>query len=137
MPDILSPSIRSQLMSKVKSRNTKIERQVRTTLHGLGYRFRLHRNDLPGNPDIVLPKYKTAIFVHGCFWHQHPNCNKARRPSTNIQFWNNKLDANIQRDKINIYELEARDWKVFVLWECELKNKKYLERKFSNILKSE
>ena len=109
-------------MAAIKSKNTKPEIAVRKLLHSLGYRFRLHRKDLPGSPDIVLPKYKTVIFVHGCFWHRHKNCKYATSPKTREEFWENKFKQNVERDKNNFKELKNLNWKVLVLWECEVKN---------------
>ena len=94
---------------------------VRRGLHARGFRFRLHRKDLPGNPDIVLPKYRTIVFVHGCFWHSHPNCKRASRPATNQEFWNEKLDRNAQRDQRNYQALRDSGWKAVVIWECEIR----------------
>jgi len=111
---------RSRNMSAIKSKNTKPEIAVRKLLHSMGYRFRLHRKDLPGSPDIVLPKYKTVIFVHGCFWHRHENCKYASTPKTRKEFWENKFNKNIKRDKNNLKELKNLNWKVLVIWECEL-----------------
>ena len=111
---------RSRNMSAIKSKNTKPEIAVRKLLHSMGYRFRLHRKDLPGSPDIVLPKYKTFIFVHGCFWHRHENCKYASTPKTRKEFWENKFNKNIKRDKNNFKELKKLNWKVLVIWECEL-----------------
>jgi len=105
-------------MSSVKNKNTKPELLVRSLLHKNGLRFRLHGKDLPGSPDIVLPKFKTAVFVHGCFWHGH-SCPKGRRPETNENFWNEKLDENMNRDKSNYSALRDMEWKVEVIWECE------------------
>jgi len=105
-------------MSSVKNKNTKPERFVRSLLHAGGLRFRLHKKDLPGSPDIVLPKFNTVIFVHGCFWHGH-DCSKGRRPETNTDFWNEKLDRNLQRDKINYEALKNLGWNVKIIWECE------------------
>ncbi|MEQ8228517.1 MAG: very short patch repair endonuclease [Rhodospirillales bacterium] len=111
---------RSENMSRVRSKNTSPEMTVRRALHRAGFRFRLHRKDLPGRPDIVLPKKRLCIFVNGCFWHQHPRCPKSKRPKTNAEFWNAKLDANIIRDKKNHAALRQLGWKVLVLWECEI-----------------
>ena len=113
---------RSKNMSAIKSKNTKPEIIVRKFLHSKGYRFRIHRRDLPGSPDIVLPKYKTAIFVHGCFWHRHQGCKYATNPKTRIKFWENKFNQNIKRDKENILSLRNLKWEVLVVWECQLKN---------------
>lgn len=124
MPDMFSHEKRSEIMSKVHSSNTTPEIRVRKLLHGLGYRFRLQRRDLPGNPDIVLPKYKTVIFVHGCFWHGCPSCKRAQiRPQTNTEYWEKKLNRTLQRDKDNIAALENLNWNVVIVWECETKKK--------------
>jgi DNA mismatch endonuclease (patch repair protein) len=108
-------------MAQVKGKNTKPELVVRRTLHALGYRFRLHRGDLPGRPDIVLPKYKTAIFVHGCFWHRHPNCARSSTPKTRVDFWQDKFDTNVARDTRNTQALKDAGWRVLTIWECETK----------------
>jgi DNA mismatch endonuclease (patch repair protein) len=113
---------RSRLMARVKGKNTKPELIVRRGLHRLGYRFRLHRGDLPGRPDIVLPKYRTAIFVHGCFWHRHPGCSKASTPKTRADFWLDKFATNVARDGRNVEALEAGGWQVLIVWECETKD---------------
>lgn len=115
---------RSEIMSKVHSKNTTPEIRVRKLLHSMGYRYRLHNNDLPGKPDIVLPKYRTVIFVHGCFWHGCPTCRHAKiRPQTNSDYWNKKLDRNIQRDRENQEKLQDLGWRVLIVWECETKRK--------------
>lgn len=119
--DIVSQQTRSKMMASVKSRNTKPEMLVRSLLHRLGYRFRLHRKDLPGKPDIVLPKYKKIIFVHGCFWHQHPGCPKSNRPTTRRAFWEKKLNENVERDKTIVRDLRDAGWSVHVVWECQTK----------------
>ena len=124
-------------MAAIKSKDTKPEIAVRKLLHSLGYRFRLHRKDLPGSPDIVLPKYKTVIFVHGCFWHRHENCKYATSPKTREEFWENKFNANIKRDLEVQKEIKNIGWKSIILWECEI-NKNILEIKklFSENLKN-
>lgn len=115
---------RSEIMSKVRSFNTTPELAIRKLLHGMGYRFRLHRKDLPGKPDIVLPKYNVVIFVNGCFWHGCPLCNHALiRPKTNNDYWNNKLDRTLERDKKNIVALKKLGWRVLTVWECQTKKK--------------
>ena len=125
MADTFDKVKRSEIMSKVHGKNTTPEIIVRRILFGLGYRYRLHRKDLPGKPDIVLPKYKTIINVNGCFWHGCPHCKHAQvRPATNQEYWNKKLDGNIARDRENQYMLEKSGWKVLVVWECETKKKK-------------
>ncbi len=106
-------------MSRVRARNTLPELTVRSALHGMGFRFRLHSRDLPGKPDIVLPRYHKVIYVHGCFWHQHKGCLKAKRPRTNQDFWNAKLDRNIARDQENYRDLCLRDWECLIVWECQ------------------
>lgn len=108
-------------MRAVKSKGTKPELKVRKLLHHAGYRYRLHRKDLPGNPDIVFPRRCAAIFIHGCFWHQHPGCRHADRPSSNNEYWTKKLNRNVERDERNIASLREMGWKALVLWECELK----------------
>lgn len=107
-------------MSAVKGKDTKPEILVRKWLHAAGYRFRLHVKELPGKPDIVLPKYKTVIFVNGCFWHQHQGCPHAKLPATNKEFWEDKLRKNAERDARNYQELRAMGWKVRIIWECEV-----------------
>jgi len=121
--DIWTRKKRSEVMSKIRGKNTKPELLLRKALFSLGYRYRLHRKDLPGKPDIVLPRYRTAIFVHGCFWHYHKNCKEGRIPSTNSNFWNTKLQKNIVRDANNIKKLKRTRWKVIVVWECDIEKK--------------
>jgi DNA mismatch endonuclease (patch repair protein) len=124
MADKFTAEKRSNIMSKVRSANTTPEIRVRKLLHRMGYRFRLHQTDLPGKPDIVLRKYKTVIFVHGCFWHGCPICRHAKiRPATNAEYWNKKLDRTIERDKENQRKLKEMGWCVMVIWECETKKK--------------
>jgi len=115
-------------MSRIKSENTMPEKIVRSALHKAGYRFRLHVNNLPGKPDIVLPKYKTVIFVHGCFWHRHLNCIDAKLPKTHTLFWAEKLHKNVLRDQKNQSELEHMGWKVLIVWECEILKTDFLEK---------
>ena len=124
---------RSRNMSAIKSKNTKPEIAVRKLLHSMGYRFRLHRKDLPGSPDIVLPKYKTVIFVHGCFWHRHENCKYASIPKTRKEFWENKFRANVKRDLEIQEKIKIMGWKYVVIWECEIKNKSIFEKNFNNL----
>lgn len=121
MTDVFTPEKRSDVMSRIKGRNTKPERVVRSLLHRMGYRFRLHRTDLPGKPDIVLPKYKSVIFVHGCFWHRHKDCKFAYTPKSRTDFWIKKLESNANRDQKIIGELTALGWKVITVWECDLR----------------
>jgi DNA mismatch endonuclease (patch repair protein) len=122
MPDVFSQQTRSEIMAKVQSANTTPEIRVRKLLHSMGYHFRLQRRDLPANPDIVLPKYRTVIFVHGCFWHGCPTCKHARvRPIANAEYWENKLNRTLERDKNNLATLEQMGWRVMVIWECKTK----------------
>ena len=123
MTDVLSKEQRKRCMSKIKSKDTKPEMLVRRFLFSHGFRFRLHRKDLPGNPDIVLPKYKTVIFINGCFWHGHKDCKFASIPETNRDFWLTKISGNIIRDNESVERLKQSGWKVIVIWQCELKPK--------------
>lgn len=125
MADTFSHEDRSRLMSRVKGRDTKPEKLVRSLLHRMGYRFRLHRKDLPGKPDIVLPGRKKVVFVHGCFWHGHPNCPRASRPADNREFWDQKIEGNIARDAKTLEELHALGWETLVIWTCELKKRNF------------
>jgi DNA mismatch endonuclease, patch repair protein len=133
--DRLTPEKRSWNMSRIRSKNTKPEKAVRSLLHKSGYRFRIHRKDLPGNPDIVLPKFKTVVFVHGCFWHRHENCKYAYTPKSRQEFWKKKFEVNIKRDLKNRNELECLGWKVVIIWECELKNLTFVKDKIESFLK--
>lgn len=125
MTDVHSTLIRSKNMSAIRGKNTKPELLVRKILHSQGFRFRLHVKDLPGNPDIVLPKFRTVIFVHGCFWHQHFDCKYAVMPKSNREFWQKKLENNIARDARNISNLTTLGWKTLVVWECEINSIKF------------
>ena len=107
-------------MSRIRSADTKPEMMLRSVLHRMGFRFRVHYKGLPGRPDIVLPKYRTVIFVHGCFWHQHPGCIEATRPKTNENYWTAKLEGNVKRDRRNRRALRREGWRVFRFWECEI-----------------
>ncbi|MDQ2785165.1 MAG: DNA mismatch endonuclease Vsr [Chloroflexota bacterium] len=126
MPDVYDTQTRSRVMRSVKSRDTKPEMRVRRTLHAMGYRFRLHRGDLPGKPDITLPRYRTVLFVHGCFWHQHEACERAERPTSNTAYWQKKLSRNVERDYANRLALEVAGWYVVTVWECEIDSAKNL-----------
>jgi len=123
MSDVLTPEQRHRCMSKVKNRNTRPEIVVRKFLFSKGFRYRIVDNKLPGKPDIVLPKWKTVIFVNGCFWHGHNGCRYARRPTTNVYFWETKISGNIERDIRVRNKLEELGWKVIVIWQCQLKHK--------------
>jgi DNA mismatch endonuclease (patch repair protein) len=120
--DRLTPEERSRLMSKIRGKDTKPELLVRSMLHRAGYRFSLHRKDLPGKPDIVLRKYKTVVFVHGCFWHCHKGCKSAHLPKSNSAFWKRKLERNVANDSRHQAKLAEMGWNVVVVWECELKD---------------
>jgi len=120
MMDIISPEQRSALMSRIKGKDTKIELEVRRGLHALGFRYRLGGAGLPGRPDIVLPKYRTVVFVHGCFWHRH-SCHLFRLPKTRPEFWEAKINANAERDRRKEAELVAMGWRVGTIWECQLR----------------
>lgn len=109
-------------MARVRGKDTAPEMRVRRIAHGMGLRFRLHRKDLPGTPDLVFPKHRLAVFVHGCFWHRHPGCRRASTPATRVNFWQAKFDANTERDGRQQAMLVERGWKVLVLWECALKD---------------
>lgn len=119
LADNVSPSERSRIMRRVQSRDTAPEKMVRKVLHAAGFRFRLHSKNLPGQPDIVLPRYKTVVFVHGCFWHWH-GCRRSRMPSSNAVYWNRKITRNVQRDAVNEAALRLVGWAVEIVWECEL-----------------
>jgi DNA mismatch endonuclease (patch repair protein) len=109
-------------MGRVRQRDTDPELRVRRALHAAGLRFRVQRRDLPGRPDIVLPRHRIAIFVHGCFWHRHPGCRMATMPKTRADFWSAKFERNVQRDESNVAQLIALGWRVVVVWECETKS---------------
>lgn len=126
---------RSEIMRRVPQKNTTPEMAVRRALHALGFRFRLHRRDLPGRPDIVLPAYRTCIFVHGCFWHRHEGCRLTTMPSSNVEFWRSKFDANVRRDSAVIQSLQAIGWRCAVVWECETRDRARLEQLLRMLLR--
>lgn len=126
MTDVVDAPTRSRMMSGIRGRNTKPEIIVRKALFKEGFRFRLHRKDLPGAPDVVLPGRKVAVFVHGCFWHQHAGCPYAKMPSTRVEFWWAKLDGNVQRDRHAQSALTAVGWRVLVVWECAIRDRRVL-----------
>ncbi|WP_081078021.1 very short patch repair endonuclease [Burkholderia pseudomultivorans] len=133
MVDFLSPRERSKRMSLIRGRDTQPELVLRRALHRLGLRFRLHGAGLPGKPDLVFPRYKVVVFVHGCFWHQHAGCKIATIPKSNTQFWVEKFKKNIGRDKKVIAQLNELGWKVIVVWECELSTMQKIEMTSENI----
>jgi DNA mismatch endonuclease (patch repair protein) len=119
---------RGENMRRIRSQDTLPEMTVRRLAHGLGYRYRLHRKDIPGKPDLVFPGRRKVIFVHGCFWHQHPACAEGRLPKTNLAYWKPKLKRNVERDKTALAQLAAAGWDTLVIWECEAKNIKALRK---------
>ena len=133
MADIVDKQTRSRMMSGIRSKNTRPELAVRSLLHRMGFRFRLHRTDLPGKPDIVLPRFRTVVQVHGCFWHGHTNCKNAHFPKGNNQYWTSKIRNNRERDLKNLAKLESLGYKTFEVWECETKNKALLSCNVSAI----
>jgi len=122
-------------MSRIRCKDTKPEIIIRSLLHRMGFRFRLHRKDLPGKPDIVLPKYKTVIFVHGCFWHGHKGCKRGNIPKSNRGYWITKIQNNIKRDKKHQKELRKIGWKVLVIWECQIERNACIEEKIKKALR--
>lgn len=124
--DVVSFDKRSAMMSNIGSRNTRPELAVRRVAHRLGLRYRLHRRDLPGSPDLVFPGRRTALFVHGCYWHRHSGCKFSYSPKSNVEFWQNKFQTNVARDARVRQELDDRGWKVITIWECETKDEKVI-----------
>lgn len=123
-------------MSRIRNRDTGPEMAVRRIVHGMGYRYRLHRRDVPGTPDLVFGPRRKVIFVHGCFWHRHENCRLARLPKSRLDFWEPKLEANRIRDERNQYELSRKDWDVLVIWECEIEQESQLRQRIREFLGS-
>lgn len=118
---------RSENMSRIRGKNTKPEIAFRAIVHSLGYRYRLHRRDLPGTPDLVFPGRKSVIFVNGCFWHRHPGCANCTMPKTRFEFWQEKFAKNVARDRKAVAELERLGWRVLIVWECELRDEQALK----------
>lgn len=123
-------------MSSISGKNTEPEIAVRSLLHSLGYRFRIHRKDLPGNPDIVLPKYKKIIFIHGCFWHGHRDCKRSKLPNSNREFWEQKIRSNVQRDNKIISSLTENGWDVMILWTCQIRNSENVAHKLIEFIEN-
>ncbi|MNJ56569.1 Very short patch repair protein [compost metagenome] len=139
MTDFLTPEERSERMSRIKSAHTRPEVALRKTLHNLGLRYRLNSATLPGKPDLVFPRYRAVVFVHGCFWHRHQNCNIATTPKSNTSFWVDKFSKNVARDERVTSLLRSLGWRVFVVWECEvssLKKAKATGLKLSELIRS-
>jgi DNA mismatch endonuclease (patch repair protein) len=134
MADRLTPEARSRVMAAIRGKDTRPEMLVRRLLHSMGYRFRLHRRDLPGTPDIVLPGRRKVIFVHGCFWHGHRGCRFATRPATRPQFWAEKIDRNQRRDRIAVVRLRRLGWSVATIWECSLRRPERLTARLHRFL---
>jgi DNA mismatch endonuclease Vsr len=132
MPDV--PEVRRRMMAAVRSKDTAPEMTVRRLVHGLGYRFRLHRRDLPGRPDLVFPARKAAVEVRGCFWHQHAGCPRAALPRTRREWWEAKLASNVARDKRNAAALTAMGWRLLTVWECEVGDAEALETRLRDFL---
>jgi DNA mismatch endonuclease (patch repair protein) len=135
--DKFNPKKRSEIMARVKGRDTGPEKIVRSLLHRMGYRFRLHQRDLPGNPDIVLTRHGKVIFVHGCFWHGHRRCSRASRPVTNTDFWNKKLERNIKRDSKTGRRLRSAGWSVMIIWQCQIRNTERLRSRLERFISHE
>ena len=134
--DTLTREKRSWNMARIKGKNTKPEIMIRSMLHRQGYRFRIHVKKLPGCPDIVMAKYKTVIFVHGCFWHRHPGCKYAYTPKTRQTFWNDKFRKTVENDKKVIEKLKKSGWQILIIWECELSDMASIESKIADSLNS-
>ncbi|MBA89230.1 MAG: very short patch repair endonuclease [Phyllobacteriaceae bacterium] len=136
MPDKLSPAERSENMRRIKSRDTKPEMLVRRLIHGMGYRYRLHKKGLPGKPDLVFSSRKKVIFVHGCFWHGHDaaDCRDGKMPKSNTGYWLPKLARNKERDTANVAELEACGWQVMIVWDCETRDTETLGKRIRTFL---
>lgn len=134
--DVFSKEMRGRIMSRIHSGDTKPERLVRSMVHGLGYRFRLHQNRLPGTPDLVFPRLHSVIFVHGCFWHGHPGCARAGRPATNVIFWKRKIRRNQLRDRSCSRLLRKAGWRVCVVWQCELRNEAGVRKRLAKFLRA-
>lgn len=135
MVDTLSPEERSERMSRVRGKDSAPEMRLRRIVHGSGFRYRLHVKNLPGSPDMVFPKRKAVVFMHGCFWHRHEGCKLARLPKSRLGFWVEKLEANRQRDKRNQGLLMEMGWRVLVVWECQLRDTVAISRTVTEFLK--
>jgi DNA mismatch endonuclease (patch repair protein) len=134
MTDPLSKADRAALMSRIRSKNTGPELIVRSCVHRLGYRFRLHDRTLPGSPDLVFKRLKSVVLVHGCFWHRHPRCRYAYTPKSRQEFWTAKFQANVVRDRRTVKQLRLMGWRVLIVWECQTHDAKRLETRLANFL---
>ena len=135
MTDIMSRTRRSELMAAIRTRNTLPELAVRRIAHRMGLRFRLHRKDLPGRPDLVLPKHRLAVFVHGCFWHRHEGCRFSSTPKSRTDFWTEKFAANMDRDARQESALRKLGWQVLVIWQCETKDEEVVEHRLAGLIR--
>lgn len=133
--DVMTSAERSAHMARIRAKDTRPEVVVRRAAHALGLRFRLHRSDLPGSPDLVFPRYRRALFVHGCFWHRHQNCRLAYSPRTNAEFWKAKFERNVERDARAIEALRQAGWKTSIIWECETRQAGTVPEKLSGLFK--
>lgn len=134
MADILSPEARSEQMRRIRAQDTAPEMRVRRLVHRLGYRYRLHRRDLPGRPDLAFPSRKKVIFVHGCFWHRHPGCSRTRTPKSRVSYWEEKFRSNVARDVRKQAELRTLGWDFLIVWECETHNLEEVARRVVDFL---
>ncbi|WP_281662842.1 very short patch repair endonuclease [Paraburkholderia fungorum] len=132
--DTVTSARRSAIMRRVRSKNTSSEMSVRRIVYGMGYRYRLHRKDLPGKPDLVFAGRKKILFVHGCFWHSHNACNRARIPTANRDYWANKIQRNVERDASQHAALSAAGWQILIVWECELRDATALQARIREFL---
>ena len=132
--DTLTVTERSKRMARVKGKDTTPEMRVRRLVHGMGYRYRLHRSDLPGTPDLVFPSRRKVIFIHGCFWHRHPNCRLARLPKSKREFWESKLEQNRKRDLLNQDKIHQMGWYFLITWECMLDDMNKVDIKIREFL---
>ena len=135
MMDIVDSKQRSKMMSRIKGRDTVPEIAVRRTAHRLGFRFRLYRKDLPGCPDLVFPRFRTVVFVHGCFWHRHCGCRYAYAPKTRVRFWSDKFRGNVARDRRNVDALRKLGWQVRIIWECETRDRERVKERLLDYLR--
>lgn len=134
MTDIVNKEQRSRNMSRIRGRDTKPELVVRRTAHRMGLRFRLYRKDLPGTPDLIFPKHRLAVFVHGCYWHRHNGCRFAYSPKSRVEFWTKKFEQNVERDRRNQTALRDLGWRVLVIWECETRDYRIIEERLRGCL---